>query len=131
MDQNLNQYDGNYNNGGNNQNRGPDKQGGPGSSGNDPKKQSLIILVIAALITLFSISMFMKFMTGSNNQEISYNDFIEMIEKDEIKSVVVDSDRITIQPKQAENNNPFLYVYGGGTTYYTGKMEDDDKLKEI
>ena len=128
MDQNLNQYDGNYNNGGNNQNRGPDKQGGPGSSGNDPKKQSLIILVIAALITLFSISMFMKFMTGSNNQEISYNDFIEMIEKDEIKSVVVDSDRITIQPKQAENNNPFLYVYGGGTTYYTGKMEDDDKL---
>lgn len=131
MGQDINQYDGNYNNGGNNQNRGPDNQngqGGPGGNGNDPKKQSLIILIIAALITLFSISMFMKFMTGSNNQEISYNEFIEMIEKDEIKSVVVDSDRITIQPKQTESNNPFLYVYGGGTTYYTGKMEDDDKL---
>ena len=131
MDQNLNQYDGNYNNGGNNQNRGQDNQngqGGPGGNGGDPKKQSLIILVIAALITLFSISMFMKFMTGSTNQEISYNEFIEMIEKDEIKSVVVDSDRITIQPKQVESNNPFVYVYGGGTTYYTGKMEDDDKL---
>ncbi len=131
MDQNLNQYDGNYNNGGNNQNRGQDNKGGPGEpggNGNDPKKQSLIILVIAALITLFSISMFMKFMTGSTNQEISYNEFIEMIEKEEIKSVVVDSDRITIQPKQVENNNPFLYAYGGGTTYFTGKMEDDDKL---
>lgn len=131
MDQNLNQYDGNYNNGGNNQNRGQDNKGGPGEpggNGNDPKKQSLIILVIAALITLFSISMFMKFMTGSTNQEISYNEFIEMIEHDEIKSVVVDSDRITIQPKQVENTNPFLYMYGSGTTYYTGKMEDDDKL---
>lgn len=131
MDENLNQYDGNYNNGGNNPNRGPDNpngQGGPGGNGNDPKKQSLIILAIAALITLFSISMFMKFMTGSNNQEISYNEFIEMMEKGEIKSVVVDSDRITIQPRQTESNNPFLYVYGGGTTYYTGKMEDDDTL---
>lgn len=130
MDQNLNQYDGNYNNGGNNQNRGQDNKGGSGEpgGGGDPKKQSLIILVIAALITLFSISMFMKFMTGSTNQEISYNEFIEMIEKDEIESVVVDSDRITIQPKQVENNNPFLYLYGSGTTYYTGKMEDDDTL---
>ncbi len=131
MDQNLNQYDGNFNNGGNNQNRGQDNKGGPGEpggSGGDPKKQSLIILAIAALITLFSISMFMKFMTGSTNQEISYNEFIEMIEKNEIESVVVDSDRITIQPRQAENNNPFLYLYGSGTTYYTGKMEDDDTL---
>ena len=130
MDQNLNQYDGNYNNGGNNQNRGQDNKGGPGEpgGGGDPKKQSMIILIIAALITLFSISMFMKFMTGSTNQEISYNEFIDMIEKDEIESVVVDSDRITIQPKQAENNNPFLYLYGSGTTYYTGKMEDDDTL---
>ena len=54
MDQNLNQYDGNYNNGGNNQNRGQDNQngqGGPGGNGGDPKKQSLIILVIAALIS--------------------------------------------------------------------------------
>ena len=129
MDNNLNQYDGNYNNGGNS-NRGQDNQGGPGGSGSsgDPKKQSFIILIIAALITLFSISIFMKFMTGSSNKEISYNEFIEMIEQEKIESVVVDSDRITVYPKQKENENPFLYVYGGGMTYYTGKMEDDDTL---
>ena len=129
MDNNLNQYDGNYNNGNNNPNRGPENQGGgPGSNGNDPKKQSLIILVVAALITLLSISMFMKFLTGSTNEEISYNEFISMIEEEKIESVVVESDRITIYPKQVNRLNPFLYSYGGNITYYTGKMEDDDTL---
>ena len=134
MDNNLNQYDGNYNNGNNNANRGPDNNGGsggpggPGGNGNDPKKQSLIILVIAALITLLSISMFMKFMTGSTNEEISYNEFVNMIEQGKIESVVVDSDRITIYPEKAERANPFMYMYSSNTTYYTGKMEDDDTL---
>ena len=133
MDNNLNQYDGNYNNNGNpnggqgSGNGGPNRPGGPGGNGNDPKKQSFVILIIAALVTLFSISMFMKFMTGATNQEISYNEFITMIENDEIDSVVVDSDRITIYPKQEETDNPFVYAYGG-TSYYTGKMEEDETL---
>ena len=70
--------------------------------------------------------MFMKFMTGSANKEISYNEFVEMIEKNEIESVVVDSDKITIYPAQKGNTNPFIYAYSGSPTYYTGKMEDDD-----
>ncbi|MCM1212133.1 MAG: ATP-dependent zinc metalloprotease FtsH [Blautia sp.] len=132
MDDNLNQYDGNYNNG-NNPNRGQDNKGGPGGPGNnggDPKKQSFIILIIAALITLFSISMFMKFMTGSTNQEITYNEFVDMVEQGAVESVVVDSDKITIYPKKVENNNPFMQMYGGSVTYYTGRMEDDDALTE-
>ncbi len=133
MDNNLNRYDGNYNNGNNNANRGQDNKGGaggPGGNGNDPKKQSFVILIIAALITLFSISMFMKFMTGSTNQEISYNEFVNMIENDEIESVLVDSDKITIYPKAKDNVNPFMYAYGGKPTYYTGIMEDDDTLTQ-
>ncbi len=130
MDNNLNQYDGNYNNG-NNQNRGPENNGGaggPGNNGNNPKKQSFIILLIAALITLFSISMFMKFMSGSTNQEISYNEFIDMINKNEIKSVVVDSDRIIIYPVANAQTISILSYYTPTTTYYTGKMEDDETL---
>ncbi|MDE6748239.1 MAG: ATP-dependent zinc metalloprotease FtsH [Lachnospiraceae bacterium] len=130
MENNLNQYDGNYNNG-NNQNRGPEQNGGsggPGNNGNNPKKQSLIILLIAALITLFSISMFMKFMSGSTNQEISYNEFIDMIGKGEIKSVVVDSDRIVIYPVVSGQTISIFSYYAPTTTYYTGKMEDDETL---
>lgn len=133
MNENLNQYD-------NGQNRGPNGpggpnnggQGGPGNqNGNNPRKQSLIMLVIAALVTLLIISMFMKMMTGATNQEISYNDFIDMVENQKIESVSVDSDRIVIYPKEDKNNNnPFTYSMMSAVTYYTGKMEDDDTLAQ-
>ncbi len=130
MDDNLNQYDGgcgpggpNNPNGGRNNNSGG--QGGQG--GNDPRKQSLIMLVVAALITLLCISMFMKMLTGASNQEISYNKFISMVENGEVESVSVESDRVTIYPKSERSNNPFGYNISS-ITYYTGKMEDDDTL---
>ena len=132
MDNHLNQYDGNYNNNNNNNYNGSNNNGnkGPGGNGNDPRRQSFIILIIAALVTLFSISMFMRYMTGSTNQEISYNEFIDMIENDEVESVVVDSDRITIYPKQEKAASPFFYSYSTGVSYYTGRMEDDDTLTQ-
>lgn len=131
MDDNLNQYEGGPGGPGNGSGGpgGPGGPGGSGSSGNDPRKQSLIMLAVAAIVTLLCISMFMKMMTGATNQEISYNAFIEMIEKEQIESVTVESDRVVIYPKQAETKSPFAYGYGLGTmTCYTGKMEDDDTL---
>ena len=133
MDDNLNQYEGGPggpgNNGGPGGPGGPGGSGGSGGSGNDPRKQSLIMLAVAAIVTLLCISMFMKMMTGATNQEISYNAFIDMIAKEKIESVTVESDRVVIYPKETENKSPFAYGYGLGTmTYYTGKMEDDDTL---
>ena len=51
MADNVNQFDnsGGFGNGGSGSGGGP---GGPGGSGGDPRKQSLIMLVAAALITL-------------------------------------------------------------------------------
>ena len=133
---NVNPYD----------NGGPAGSGGPGGPGNngggsngpggpngpgDPRKQSLIMLVVAALITLLCISVFMKMLTGATNQEISYNVFIQMLERGEVKSVSVGSDRITIYPTAEQKDVPFFYSYSVGvSTYYTGKMEEDDKLAE-
>lgn len=136
MDDNLNQYEGGPNHGpggpggpggpnNGNHNGGP---GGPGGNG-DPRKQSLIMLVVAALVTLLCISMFMKMLTGASNQEITYNEFVKMVEDGEVKSVTVESDRLTIYPKEEKPTSPFMYGYSlGGMTYYTGRMEDDDTL---
>ncbi len=130
MADNMNSYD----NGGGPGAGGPGNNGngsgGPGGNrgGNDPRKQSLIMLVIASLVTLLCISMFMKMLTGATNQEITYNQFVKMVEDGEVKSVSVGSDRIEIYPKKGETKSPFAYGYGGGITYYTGKMEDDDTL---
>lgn len=126
-DNNLNQYDGGgYNNG----NRGGNKNnsGGSGGSGNgdSPKKQSIFLLLIAALITLLCMSYFMKVLTGGTNREITYNEFVKMVEGGKVESVQVDTDQITIYPRQEDGSTN---MYGMPViTYYTGKMEDDDTL---
>lgn len=127
-DNNLNQYDGggynnNGNRGGNNNSGG---SGGGSGNGDSPKKQSIFLLLVAALITLLCMSYFMKVLTGGTNREISYNEFVKMIEEGKVESVQVDTDQITIYPKQEEGSTN---MYGMPViTYFTGKMEDDDTL---
>lgn len=131
----MNQYDNQNNRSGSN---GPgnsnnnDRQGGNGNNNNgnrDPHKQSLVMLAVAALVTLLCVSMFMKVLTGASNQEITYNQFVGLLEADKIESVVVGSDRITIYPKSDQTVKPFSMVLTT-MTYYTGKMEDDSILAQ-
>ncbi len=127
-DNNLNQYGGGGYNGGN---RGGNKNNndgnrGPGGNGENPKRQSIFLLLIAALITLLCMSYFMKIMTGGAEKEITYNEFIKMVEAGEVKSVEVETDQITIYPQEEEGTTN---LYGMPViTYYTGKMEEDETL---
>lgn len=128
---NLNQYDGGgYNNGnrGGNQNNNGNK--GPGGNGENPKKQSILLLLVASLITLFCMSYFMKAMTGNTEREITYNEFIEMVENGEVDSVQIESDRISIKPKKQESAHG-LYGYGVTVTYYTGKIQDESLTQRL
>lgn len=129
---NLNQYDGGRGgNGGPSNNNGNGGPGGPGGSGNDPKKQNIIMFVIAALISLLLVSSFVKLMTGSSEEEISYNEFIQMLDEGKVESVLISTDRIYIQSKADQvSQSPLLYLYGINPTvsYYTGKIEEDDTL---
>ena len=97
----------------------------------NPKKQNIILFVIAALISLLLVSAFMNFMTGSSEREISYNEFIQMLDENKVASVTIDSDRIYIQPKvEQSQQNPLMNLYGmsSSVTFYTGKIEDNDTL---
>lgn len=125
MDNNqFNQY--NNNSGGNGNNGGG--QGGPGGNGRDPKKQNLLILLIAALLSLLCISYFMQVFTGATDTEISYNEFIDMVESGEVDKVKIESSQIVIYPKSKETVS--LFYMEPAITYYTGKIEDDDTLTQ-
>ncbi len=129
MDNNqINNYD---NNSGRNPNGQGNGNGNGGNNGNNqnPKKQNLLILLIAALISLLCISYFMKAITGATNREITYNEFVSMVEAGEIESVEIESSQIVIYPKVKETNNLFYYTQPV-ITYYTGKIEDDDTLTQ-
>lgn len=104
----------------------------PGGFGgdNNPRRQNLIMLIIAALITMLCMTWFLRTMTQSGSSEITYSEFIQMIEDGKVESVVIEDDRITIVPKQDNSQiiNPF---YGTITmTYYTGRAEADSILTE-
>lgn len=134
---NLNQYDGGPGGGaggpGNNSNKGSGN--GSGGSGKDPKKQSAILFLVASLITLLLMSSFMKLLSGETEREITYNEFIQMLEDKKVDSVQISTDRILIMPKTEESREPQSFLFYGYSqaplvTYYTGKIEDDDTLTE-
>ncbi|MGN0307546.1 MAG: ATP-dependent zinc metalloprotease FtsH [Lachnospiraceae bacterium] len=131
MDNNRDHFEGNQNGnsgpGGNN-GRNPNNQG---NSGQDPRKQNLMIFLIATLISLVLMSYFMKSINGATSKEVPYNEFVQMVEAGEVKSVYISSDRIQIIPIEEETQNRYssmgLFV-NQRITYYTGKAEDDTAL---
>ena len=64
----------------NNQNRGSGNREGNQQGGKRPKKQNLLVFLIATLISLVMMSYFMKSMDGSTSKEIPYNEFVTMLE---------------------------------------------------
>ena len=72
-------------------------QGGPGNN-NAPRKQNLLFLLIASLVTLLCMSYFMKSFDAATTKEIPYNEFVEMLNAGEIGSVYITSDRVEIYP---------------------------------
>ena len=112
-----------------NSNKGDNGQGG---NNRPPRKQSALVFIMATLVTLLLVSYFMRLVNGSTHQEISYNQFITMVENGEVEKVSIGSDRIDIVPKATdEPTQPaylYLYTTNTKTTYYTGKIEEDDTL---
>lgn len=107
------------NNGGNN---------GQGSGTNGPQKgQSLMVLLIASLIVLLGMSYIMRLMTDGSSKEITYNEFLDMVEAGKVESVVITSDQINITPKtdKKEEEDSIFAPQPQTTTYYTGVVKDD------
>ncbi len=75
------------------------RNGRSGNDGPQAPKQSFVLLFIAVLVTLVCASFFMRVFSGDSSEEISYTEFVNMVENGDVKSVTIDSDRIVIYPK--------------------------------
>ena len=136
MDNNMNNYSGGPGSGnrpGNNGGNGPGGNGG--NNGQPPKRQSLLFLLIACLVTLLFMSYFMKAITGGTSSEISYDQFVKMLNTGMVKSVYIDNDKIQITPVTVDNDDqsalsPFAPAKQATTYFYTGISESPDALTE-
>ena len=97
---------------------------GDDKSGGGMNKKAGIITIIATVV------IFLLFMYGMNllkqgvNSEISYNEFVKMIDEGKVKSVLLKQGKIEITPKTSSNN---LYTH----TFYTGYIGDNDLANRL
>ncbi len=103
----------------NNQNNHNNGQG-------DPKGPRIAPMLVAALVLLLLVTYFTRALSSPNSREIPYTEFIQMLDDGKVESVYVESDRITITPKEDEVAPlPFRTAKA---TYCTGMVEDREAL---
>ena len=90
---------------------------------NRGKKQGWMLVLVTTLLTSFIVLGMLQFSENATTKEISYSEFLEMIEKGEVEEVVFESQQYTIIPKKNEENNSLIESIG--ITYYTGIVEDE------
>lgn len=103
MEQNQNQ----------NQNNGP-KNDGP------KNKQSLLVILICIIVSLVMVNLLGR-MTKGMTSEVEYSEFIELLDKGEVESVILKADTLTVTLKKQQK-------MGSPATIYTTLMEDSSEL---
>ena len=98
---------------------GPENQGPPNNS-----KRTILIVLVCLLISLLFMSFFSNMMNHSTSQEITYDQFIEQVEKGAIKEVIIEGSTLTIVPKEQPYQN-FEITY---STYLVG---DENNLSDL
>lgn len=84
---------------------------------NMPNRMFVIITLAAALLIWYMGSMVYRQIEESTNIEITYDEFVKMLDAGQIESVEAQSDRLVIVPKNQPNKALDI-------TYYTGHFPD-------
>ncbi len=97
---------------------------------NDNRKNGVITRIILTVILFLIVMLCYMFISSEvnkiRNREITYGEFLEMLEKDEIEKLEIqeDYDKIVIYPRESAKPDERV------ETYYTGIIESDSKLTE-
>ncbi len=111
----------------NNMNNTP---GGDQNNNNNNKRprrtgQSALLFILVTLLALLVMSFInSRSFNASTNKEISYTQFIQMVEADRVESIEIESYQINIKPKPVEGSQIEI-------TYYTGIVNDETLLETL
>jgi len=98
------------------------------NSGGDHKNNKngsmFLAFLLISLIALFVMSYINSQMDGMSTKEITYSEFLQMVEEDKVESVEISSTQITITPKKEDDKSKNSVK----VTYYTGVVENPDLL---
>ena len=91
---------------------------------NKNNRPGLMIVVITTLITAFVVFGLYSMMQKGTNSEITYTEFMKMVDEGTVESVTIKKDRFEIKAKK-ESKNSIQKVY------YTGIINDPDLLTRL
>lgn len=104
------------------------------NGGNGEKRNSrIMIILIAAVVTLFLVYFMSTAFENATSKEITYDEYLKMIDSGEVKSVVVSSGgKVVITPKETQvAGGNGLNTQGIAFTYWTTAMSGDALLEEL
>ena len=95
---------------------------------NKNNKQGMIFVIVTTLITTFLVLGLLDFAGKATTKEISYNEFLNMVEEGEVAEVIIGDDQLTIKPKSEQEN---ILLPGIEMTYYTGIVDDKNLTERL
>ncbi len=100
--------------------------------------KNIFYIVAIALFIMFFIYRTNNQLQKNNNIEISYNDFLTMIEEDKVEKVILKSDRIEIYPQEEDKKEEDGQSLGQiqvdkyfTKKYYTGYVNDPELTNRL
>ena len=97
---------------------------GGGNNGKRPKnRQSLFMFIMMCSIVMLAWTYFSDGGMNSSSKEITYTEFLDMVEDETISSVEIEGNQLNITPKAKISENTELI-------YYTYKLESNDRVVE-
>ena len=89
-------------------------------------KRGWIMVIATTLITGILFLFLFNKVGSATTKEITYSEFITMVENGKVEKVEIGSDRLTITPKVEHSQNGYMqFLQGAKITYYTGLGEGE------
>nr|WP_307998270.1 ATP-dependent zinc metalloprotease FtsH [uncultured Merdimonas sp.] len=85
---------------------------------NKNNRQGLSFILIVTLVTTLLVMALYQFQGAGSDQEISYDEFLNMVDEGKVEKVVIQSNQIVITAKPEDGKRT-------GKEYYTGLVQDD------
>ena len=86
----------------------------------------LIFFMLIVLLAIWLIRFFRK----DTSTEITYNEFLKMVEEQKIEKVIIHAETIEIREVAEKDNISSLFFGNTKASLYTGKVEEDDTLTQ-
>ena len=106
---------------GNQKNRqeNPQNQNGPKNN-----KSNLLMILVCLLVCLLLFGLYSNLSGQASSKEISYDKFVEMVKDDQVRKVVIETNKIVITPKTQKK-------VGTTTTYSATLVGDENELAKL